>query len=164
MIDPGSVRGLCLPTAPRLSESSLCWWIVGLDAVNELRSIRLDSYTDEARPPIPPILARISEQAAASGWAWPFWPAITFARTQQEAERQYLALLARELRRRQLAEGVTDKEFAAQLGISRALWNLIRRGRQPLTVATLHGALAAYPDLATATLAYLREQEREVRA
>ncbi len=70
--------------------------------------------------------------------------------------------LVRELCRRQAEAGEADGEFAARLGVSRALWNLIRRGRQPLTVATLRGALAAYPDLAGATLAYLQEQGREV--
>jgi transcriptional regulator with XRE-family HTH domain len=68
-------------------------------------------------------------------------------------------VLVQELTRRQRAEGWTDKEMAEHLGVSREFWGAVRRGARSPSVRVLRGALATWPDLATATLAYLQERQ-----
>ena len=48
---------------------------------------------------------------------------------------------------RQTREGWTDLQMAARLGCSRALWNMIRRGRAPMTARIQMAAAREFPEL-----------------
>lgn len=55
------------------------------------------------------------------------------------------------LRDKQTDTGMSDREFAQILGISREYWNLIKNGRRPMKKATLalvmNGVLIRFPEL-----------------
>jgi hypothetical protein len=90
---PGyAVAGLHIPTAPRLPEQPPHWWIIGLNGEGGLRSVDLAHWCDQSCPPDGEMLAYFRQHLDN----WPAWPASTFARTQNEAERNYLAWLSRE--------------------------------------------------------------------
>lgn len=48
---------------------------------------------------------------------------------------------------KQDAEGLTNTEFAAKLGISTGMWTLIRTGKREMGVKPLAGIAAHYPDI-----------------
>ena len=52
---------------------------------------------------------------------------------------------------------MNDTEFSKLLNISRPLWSLNRRGKQPLGQSTLIGAMKAFPALIPDVLKYLQE-------
>jgi transcriptional regulator with XRE-family HTH domain len=47
----------------------------------------------------------------------------------------------------QRRDKLTDREMAARLGISRSAWNMIRRGKLPLTDRVQVRAARAFPEL-----------------
>ncbi len=63
-----------------------------------------------------------------------------------------------ELRTRQLAEGLTDLEFATKLEVSRQWWNFLRNGVYAPTERFWRKVVRVYPDLANPILTAYREQ------
>jgi len=52
------------------------------------------------------------------------------------------------------ADGETDADFAARLGINRETWRLIRTDQLQPGPRTLRGIMAAFPDLQGAAMAF----------
>lgn len=53
----------------------------------------------------------------------------------------------------QSREGMPDRQMAAQLGISRSYWNMIRLGTKRLTPEVARTAVQVWPELTRAYLA-----------
>lgn len=60
---------------------------------------------------------------------------------------------------RQRCMGASDEEFAGRLGLSRSGWWAIRRGWRRPGARALSGILRAFPDLAPAAVAFLRDRD-----
>jgi hypothetical protein len=60
---------------------------------------------------------------------------------------------------RQQRMGASDGEFALRLGLSRSAWRAIRRGWRRPGPRALSGILRAFPDLAPAAVAFLRDRD-----
>lgn len=60
---------------------------------------------------------------------------------------------------KQLAERLSDTEFARKLGISRALWDFIRTGRRGFGEKSLKGIVRAFPELTPRVLLYLQGED-----
>lgn len=65
-------------------------------------------------------------------------------------------LLLSLLIKKQEAENLSHTEFAQSLGISRALWDLVRTGKRGFGEKTLSGIVRSYPELIPELLIFLR--------
>lgn len=65
-------------------------------------------------------------------------------------------MLIHSLIEKQRAENLSNAEFARRLGISRALWDLVRTGKRGFGERTLSGIVCAYPELIPELLLFLR--------
>lgn len=54
--------------------------------------------------------------------------------------------LLQRLKQLQEDHKLNDQQFAARLGVSRALWTRIRRGERPIRYEVLSGAVQAFPE------------------
>lgn len=54
-----------------------------------------------------------------------------------------------------------DRDFAPTLGLSRALWHMIRRGKRRIGIMSLARVLVHYPELAGSVLDYVRDRNSE---
>lgn len=68
-----------------------------------------------------------------------------------------LSVIKQALFERQATLGLNDAQFAEELGITRAQWCYVRRGRQGVGLKVLAKVLNRFPDLEQKALAYLRE-------
>ena len=55
--------------------------------------------------------------------------------------------LLEELKRLQKEMGMDDRRFAAEINVSRALWNQVRRGTVPIGPKIIDGAYRRFPEL-----------------
>ncbi len=69
-----------------------------------------------------------------------------------DEERKLLA----KLKNKQVALGLSDREMALRLGISRELWNKTRLGKNRIKARALHGIVRAFPELIPECLDFLR--------
>jgi predicted transcriptional regulator len=60
------------------------------------------------------------------------------------------------LRRRQRELKLGEREFAATLGVSAALWNRVANGLRPVNLRIVRGCVRSYPDLLEAVNLFLR--------
>lgn len=60
------------------------------------------------------------------------------------------------LMRKQKALGYTDSQMAGAIGVSAALWCLIKQGKRPMGKLFLRGVLQHFPEFTTETLFVLR--------
>lgn len=68
-------------------------------------------------------------------------------------------MLIHSLIEKQRAEHLSNTEFAQRLGISRALWDLVRTGKRGFGEKTLSGIVRAYPDLIPELLLFPRGED-----
>lgn len=68
------------------------------------------------------------------------------------------------LERKQRAEQLTERAFAAKLGIQGGYWNLIKHGKRRIGGKTLSGIVRAYPDLHHLVIQYHNEALNSVPA
>ncbi len=64
----------------------------------------------------------------------------------------------------QQREELTDAQFAAKLGISRPLWNMIRRGVMGLSASAAITAVGVWPELTADLLSMADSQAKAARA
>lgn len=72
---------------------------------------------------------------------------------------RYLTMLINSLIEKQRAEHLSNTQFAQKLGVSRALWDLVRRGRRGLGEKMLKGIVRAYPDLIPQVILHLQGED-----
>lgn len=65
-------------------------------------------------------------------------------------------MLIHSLIEKQQAQQLSNTQFARRLGISRALWDLVRTGKRGFGERTLSGIVRAYPELIPEVLLFLR--------
>lgn len=70
-------------------------------------------------------------------------------------------MLVETLIQEQEKRGMTDRAFAATLGIQRASWTLIRLGHRNLTEPIARAVIRAYPDLAPMAVAFLMNPDQK---
>jgi hypothetical protein len=58
---------------------------------------------------------------------------------------------------KQQTENLTERAFAAKLGIEGGSWNMLKHGKRRIGRKTLKGILRAYPDLHTLAIEYHTE-------
>lgn len=68
-------------------------------------------------------------------------------------------MLLHSLIKKQREKGLSHTEFAQSLGISRALWDLVRTGKRGFGEKTLSGIVRSYPELVPELLSFLRGDE-----
>jgi len=64
------------------------------------------------------------------------------------------------LKAHQQTLALSDAQFAAQLGIHRSTWVLIKNGIRPLNLSVLGGIARAFPALDAEILNYLRTRDQ----
>jgi len=64
--------------------------------------------------------------------------------------------LLQTLVQKQNAAGLSDREFSAELGLSRSFWTQVRTGRRRITVAVLRAVLRRFPEMEGAVLEFLK--------
>lgn len=68
-------------------------------------------------------------------------------------------MLIESLIEKQQAEHLSNTEFARRLGVSRALWDLVRTGKRGFGERMLSGIVHAYPELTPELLLFLRGED-----
>ncbi len=56
--------------------------------------------------------------------------------------------------------GLSDREFAARLGMSLDAWEMVKEGRKPISRQAVDGILTAYPDLHASVMNYIASYGR----